>query len=669
ARPRSRGRRGAGSNPRPPTPKASLHAHGYVRDPYAALLGPGRARRAPLVHRGYYVRARAVEACVRHFLERARAAAAAAPASAASAAAAPQIVSLGAGSDSLYFRLRASGGLGGAAVWEVDLPAVARRKAAAVRARAELAELLGPEEAAPGPPALCLAGPAYRLLAGDLRDPAGLQRALEAAGLRPEAPTLLLAEAVLAYLEPAAAAALLAWAARRFPAALFAAYEQLRPADPFGRVMGAHFRRRGAALLGPAACPDLGALRRRFEAAGWAACGGADMNEFFRRRVGGAERRRLGALEPFDEFEEWHLQCAHYGVLVAASGPALGPPPFPAGPGPAGPAARGPAVRARPAGGPGPRRFGHASARLGPDLVVSAGGFGERAGRGHGRLGRPPGGPAPPAPPARLFHTLSPLPGARLLALGGRRSPLAPEPDPLCWALGPGDPPAAEARPAPPGGRLRRWRHTATEVAWRGARLLFVYGGRSDAEPVLGDWAFLRLDGLERAEVAVEGPAPAPRHSHGACPWRGGALVAGGLGADEEPLGCVHFLRPAPSGFRWERLDVRPPLWPRYSHTAHVLDGRLLLLAGGVWIPPSFSPAQTPGVAAVDLATGRSSEHPIDAAAVPWPLMLHNHTGVLLPEERRLLLLGGGGTCFSFGTHLNPQPVALELADLGAGPC
>lgn len=50
--------------------------------------------------------------------------------------------------------------------------------------------------------------------------------------------------------------------------------------------------------------------------------------------------------------------------------------------------------------------------------------------------------------------------------------------------------------------------------------------------------------------------------------------------------------------------------------------------------------------------------------AVEWPLLLHNHSSVLLPDEKELLLIGGGGNCFSFGTHLNPQPVCLDLCDI-----
>lgn len=75
--------------------KSSLAARGYVHDAFAALLVPGTARRAPLIHRGYYVRARAVRHCVRAFVERTCAAPGTPPS---------QILSLGAGSDSLYFR-------------------------------------------------------------------------------------------------------------------------------------------------------------------------------------------------------------------------------------------------------------------------------------------------------------------------------------------------------------------------------------------------------------------------------------------------------------------------------------------------------------------------------------------------------------------------------------
>uniref|UniRef100_A0A803TUH9 Uncharacterized protein n=1 Tax=Anolis carolinensis TaxID=28377 RepID=A0A803TUH9_ANOCA len=111
-------------------------------------------------------------------------------------------------------------------------------------------------------------------------------------------------------------------------------------------------------------------------------------------------------------------------------------------------------------------------------------------------------------------------------------------------------------------------------------------------------------------KVPVEGPVPPGRHSHGACAWEGGVLMAGGLGAAEQPLGSVLFLRPIEGGFRWQTLETFPPLIPRYSHTAHVHRGKLLLV-GGVWLhAPSV-----PGVAVVDLATGQAAEYSIDTVS------------------------------------------------------
>lgn len=58
--------------------------------------------------------------------------------------------------------------------------------------------------------------------------------------------------------------ALIEWAAGGFPRACFVLYEQVRPRDPFGRVMQQHFSRRNSALRSLARYPDCGAQHRRF---------------------------------------------------------------------------------------------------------------------------------------------------------------------------------------------------------------------------------------------------------------------------------------------------------------------------------------------------------------------------------------------------------------------
>lgn len=55
---------------------------------------------------------------------------------------------------------------------------------------------------------------------------------------------------------------------------------------------------------------------------GWPSAGiqALDMNEFYYNILTREERHRVESLEMFDEYEEWHLKCAHYFVLCACQG-------------------------------------------------------------------------------------------------------------------------------------------------------------------------------------------------------------------------------------------------------------------------------------------------------------------------------------------------------------
>lgn len=683
--PRSRQRRAGtvqSTNDSSSLSKRSLAAHGYVRDPFAALLVPGPVRRTPLIHRGYYVRARAVRHCVRAFLE--FTGGLPSPTRA-------QILSLGSGSDSLYFRLKAAGLLARAAVWEVDFPDVSRLKAKRIEETPELCAQTGPFKIGDSASTLCFESSDYRILGADLRELQRLGEALDSAGLDSTSPTLLLAEAVLTYLEPSSAAALIAWAAQRFPDALFVIYEQMKPSDAFGQIMLQHFRRLHSPLHGLELFPDVEAQRQRFLQAGWTACSALDLNEFYRCLLPADERQRVETLEPFDEFEEWHLKCSHYFILAASRGDILSETPvfLP-------PEASFQIDPASPSGFLSARvvtsdhqhsslkRYGHSSVLLSPGIIFSAGGFGEQEGR-HCRVsrfhllsrscdsawkgcqlstlgteGRWDG---------RLYHTMTRLSDTQVLVLGGRLSPVSPAAGALQLELYKSEDNCPEGQSVrvtkaalEEDSVLSCWRHSTTEVYYQNQRYLFVYGGRSVAEPVLSDCRFLHVETMAWVRIPVQGTSPEGRHSHSACSWQGGALIAGGLGASEEPLSSVFFLRPMSSGFLWESIDIQPSITPRYSHTAHVFNGKLLLV-GGVWIHSS----SVPGVTVISLSTGLSSEYRIDTASVPWPLMLHSHSSALLPEERQLLLIGGGGNCFSFGTYFNPHTVALDLSSLGSG--
>ncbi|KAM8781395.1 tRNA wybutosine-synthesizing protein 4 [Rhynchonycteris naso] len=662
--------------------KSSLAARGYVHDTFAALLVPGTVRRAPLIHRGYYVRARAVGHCICAFLEQMCRVPSARRA---------QILSLGAGSDSLYFRLKSAGLLAWAAVWEVDYPNVAQRKAERIRDTPELCAITGPFQGGDSASVLCFESLDYRILGLDLRHLERLDQALAATGLDAAAPTLLLAEAVLTYLEPDDSAALISWAARRFSNVLFVIYEQMRPHDTFGQFMQQHFRQLNSPLHGLDRFPDVESQERRFLQAGWTACSAVDMNEFYRCFLPAEERQRMENLEPFDEFEEWHLKCAHYFILAASRGDTFSKTlVFPSSElfprvEPASTSGILPAnVVTSDIQSPHLKRYGHASVLLSPDIILSGGGFGEQDGR-HCRMSKFHlllrycdlewkgkqicSWGTEVQWDGRLYHTMTRLSDTQVLVLGGRLSPVTPALGILQLHFYRREDNSTEdlnvkvTKAGPEeDSTLSCWRHSTTEVSYKNQKYLFVYGGRNVVEPVLSDWHFLHVQTMAWVRIPVEGETPEGRHSHSACSWQGGALIAGGLGASEEPLSSVLFLKPVTCGFLWESVDIQPPITPRYSHTAHVLNGKLLLV-GGVWIHSS----SVPGVTVINLTTGMSSEYQIDTTYVPWPLMLHNHTSILLPEERQLLLLGGGGNCFSFGTYFNPNTVTLDLSSLSAG--
>ncbi|KFP68302.1 Leucine carboxyl methyltransferase 2, partial [Cariama cristata] len=328
-------------------------------------------------HRGYYIRARAVD----HYAQDA------ARVEYNFLMLSLQILSLGAGFDSLYFRLKDIGLLHHTVVYEVDFPNVACQKATLIKRMKELSALVG-DIGGEGLGAITFSGEDYKLLGVDLAELSELERALEEAGLDNEIPTLFIAEVVLTYMENSRSDALIQWAAEHFSQACFLLYEQMHPEDPFGHVMQQHFSQLNSALRSLAQYPDCEAQQRRFFEKGWTECSVMDMNKFFTYFTPEEEQQRVQALEPFDEFEEWHLKCSHYFVLTASKGmepswtPLLSSMTVPHCDGPvrmAGSITA--AVCAVHSEISGLRRYGHHSVLIKPNVILTTGGFGEEDGR------------------------------------------------------------------------------------------------------------------------------------------------------------------------------------------------------------------------------------------------------------------------------------------------
>jgi len=360
------------------TSKLSAATLGYHKDPFLHFFVPQPARRAPLIHRGYWARVASVTQIVQEFLtageaddaeaHQAQTAAASASGQSSTASssasstqtstsastiscllptAAPssphprhirkQILSLGAGSDTLYFKLK-SCGLAPARYYEIDFPDAMKRKAAIVRRHPELLNVVQQrnvghsDEEAEGARAAAAkrevdaytlpdnAGD-YAIIGADLRDLQGLERALAAVDIDYTLPTLFLSECVLIYMLPQHSDALIAWSAERFIGGqVFVSYEQIHPHDAFGETMLANLEKRGCSLLGLTTYPDIESLRRRYtEAAGYTHYAGWDMNDMYRFYLQPtSEIRRIERIELFDEFEEWYMIQAHYHISMAS---------------------------------------------------------------------------------------------------------------------------------------------------------------------------------------------------------------------------------------------------------------------------------------------------------------------------------------------------------------
>jgi [phosphatase 2A protein]-leucine-carboxy methyltransferase len=226
-----------------------------------------------------------------------------------------QIVSLGAGYDTRFFRLqRDLQTVWNAAYFEVDLDTVMEVKRAIIEDTPKLKE-----SALRGN--LCT-------LAADLNDPKQLAKQLSRTPqFDPLAPTLVLAECLLMYLAKDAADQLLSyWAA--VPDALvhreFLLFDPILRADRFGEQMLENLRSWGVDDVAFQAYPTPEAVVERFARCGFAQatmrCWSMlqlESSEDTTHLVAPSERLLLQQKAALDEYEEWSLMAQHYILLHA----------------------------------------------------------------------------------------------------------------------------------------------------------------------------------------------------------------------------------------------------------------------------------------------------------------------------------------------------------------
>ncbi len=369
--------------------KACCVSRGYFDDPFVKHFARRVPKHPPLINRGYHARVATVRAVLDAFLDAtfdADGLGASSP-----AATSPgddrvaetrhenafgkrrQIVSLGAGFDTSYFRLRTR-------LWrreddekhtrqpcsltfvEIDHNAVVAEKAGIVNATPALREAcvggdgvrrMGEDEDGllqKEKKNAFADGGGYVMCGCDLRDARALDAALsDTARLDPNVPTLFLSECCLAYLEAEEASEVLrfaaSWGGREGegkslslpdppPLRAYFAYDPSligdanesekneRARDRFGEQMLLNLRARGCPLLGAEKTRGVAKHVERARRNGWEIAGAVDMLAASKRLAyeNPSESRRVAFIEPLDELEEYELIQAHYVVSWGVRG-------------------------------------------------------------------------------------------------------------------------------------------------------------------------------------------------------------------------------------------------------------------------------------------------------------------------------------------------------------
>lgn len=296
--------------------RLSAVQQGYLHDDFAHFFaiakgsGSDAIRRQPIINRGTYVRTVAIDTLLDAFLDRHATKANGAPC---------QVISLGAGTDTRFFRTVQKRPDLAVKYHELDFPASTARKIQMVRNTPALAALVSPEESHNGGESSSSMVSERLLLHGvDLRDMAN-DSTYTLPELDAALPTMIISEMCLSYIRAETSSSIL----RRLLQALSTSphveiilYEPLNPHDAFGRTMISNLASRSIELPGMLDLPDLEAHRERLRDVGFTVGDqGWNVRQIWDGWISGQEKERLRGCEMVDEEEEWHLLSEHYGIV------------------------------------------------------------------------------------------------------------------------------------------------------------------------------------------------------------------------------------------------------------------------------------------------------------------------------------------------------------------
>ncbi|KAL9712059.1 carboxy methyl transferase for protein phosphatase 2A [Leucoagaricus gongylophorus] len=299
----------------------------YLDDPFVKYFVP-RAQfqqpRPPLINIGTYVRTKGIDDLVEEWLSRTE-----------ETGKQCQIVSLGAGSDTRFWRIATGRHKDMIRNYvEVDFMEVTTKKAMCIKKSRELLQVTETVSTTLGNGGAALHTPKYHLLAADLRsDPADtlqeiLTKPFETSAspiLSTEYPTLLLFECVLAYMTVETSSRLLQWFINHFSTGNDKAttpigplgcviYEMFGLNDSFGKILTFLHQVRNVSIPGAEQLTSIDSLISRILEAGFHDGHALTLKEIRRSYIEPEELARISKLEFLDETEELDLVLAHYAI-------------------------------------------------------------------------------------------------------------------------------------------------------------------------------------------------------------------------------------------------------------------------------------------------------------------------------------------------------------------
>lgn len=269
---------------------------GYLDDEFVEFFSRDTTIvNSPLMNRGTWLRTTAIEKTVIKFSQRHE-------------NKPIQIISYGAGIDTLYFQLmKKYPELKLERFVEIDLPSLVLEKHTKIAQYKQLSALVTSN---------------YRLIAADIQNLEEVREKLEKNAVS-KIPTIILGEMVFVYLEEPVTTKLLDYTVNEFlggtdiPICLIT-YDAINPNDRFGSTMCTNLQNFGADLKGIAALPTPEAHSERARRIGFRSVEAMTMRALY-LTVPKELQAAFNKLEMIDDWDEWNLMLDHYCFMVAST--------------------------------------------------------------------------------------------------------------------------------------------------------------------------------------------------------------------------------------------------------------------------------------------------------------------------------------------------------------